>query len=96
LLILIFVGVVALVQLREGIHSNEWGGCLFKGAPSAVRAFPLFPLHYGGFDEALGGKGAIKAVQLVNLGVIHLLINAFNILTRLFIIAPKIKGWART
>jgi hypothetical protein len=96
LLSLIFVGVVALVQLRVGIHSTEWGGGLFKGATSADRAFPLFPLHYGGFDEALGGKGAIKAVQLVNLGVIHLLINAFNILTRLFIIAPKVKGWART
>ena len=90
------MGVVALVHLRVSIHSTEWDGGLFKGATSAVRAFLLLSLHYGGFDEALGGKGAIKAVKLVNMGVIHLLINAFNILTRLFIIAPKVKGWART
>ena len=48
--------VVALVQLRVGIHSTEWGAGLFKGATSAAKAFPLLPLHNGGFDEALGGK----------------------------------------
>ncbi len=86
--------VVALVELRIGIHCAERGCGLFKGATPAVRAFPLFPLHYSGFDEALGGKGAVKTVQVVNLGVFDLLINAFYILTRLFIIAAKVKGRA--
>ena len=96
LLSLIFLRVVALVELRIGIHWAERRGGLFKGAASALRAFPLFPLHYGGFNKALGGEWAVKAIKEVNLRVLHLLINAFYILTRLFIIAPEVKGWART
>ena len=56
LLSLIFLRVVALVELGVGIHCAERRGGLFKGAASPHRAFPLFPLHYCGFDEALGGK----------------------------------------
>ena len=59
---LIFLRVVALVKLRVGIHSTEWGDGLFKGATSTLRAFPPFPLHNGGLDKTLGGKGIVEAV----------------------------------